>query len=378
MTCIGRAALYLGPTLAALAIAPAFVRADGGAPVRIRDVRVGEHAGFERLVVELDSAAEVVWENGPEQGEESFYIAAAPAQASRVIVTALPRVGTVSVTAMKGGAHVAIEPRARRVRAYMLTDPPRLVVDFAPLAQGDFKAPAGSRALEPARTIGPLVVEPEPMPEPMPEPEPAPPVESKAEPEAPTLETPPPLTPPSEPEPELAAEPTAAPELAPAAEPTAPPAPEIATPPAPEIVTTPAAEISPPPTAEVTTPPAPAPVTHSPDEAFPYGLALAGLVGLALAIAAAVAFVRGRAARTEEEISEFRPDDDLPSASRSDEITRAEILAAGDTEGLLAKRLDEEVRARFELEQRFAHANEELKVLRDRLHRLERRRESSS
>jgi hypothetical protein len=45
---------------------------------------------------------------------------------------------------------------------------------------------------------------------------------------------------------------------------------------------------------------------------------------------------------------------------------------------MLEKRLDEEVRARLELEQRFAGANEELKVLRDRLHRLERRREGVS
>ena len=49
---------------------------------------------------------------------------------------------------------------------------------------------------------------------------------------------------------------------------------------------------------------------------------------------------------------------------------------AADAASVLEKRLDDEVRARLELEQRFAQANEELKVLRDRLHRLERRREA--
>jgi hypothetical protein len=94
-------------------------------------------------VIEDDSEAEVAWENGPEKGEESFYIAAAPAKPSRVIVTQLPHVGTISITEMKGGTHVAIEPR-KRVRAYLLNNPP-LVVDFGPAPA--LPAPA-ARALQ--------------------------------------------------------------------------------------------------------------------------------------------------------------------------------------------------------------------------------------
>ena len=46
-------------------------------------------------------------------------------------------------------------------------------------------------------------------------------------------------------------------------------------------------------------------------------------------------------------------DDELP-ATRVDEISPEEILAAGDHEAMLEKRLDDEVRARLELEERFA------------------------
>lgn len=336
MTFKRRAVLIFGPLLAALLVAPVPVRADGGAPARIRDVRVGEHSGFERLVIELDSEVEVVWENGPEPGEESFYIAAAPAQASRVISTQLPHMGTVSITEMKGGTHVAIEPRERRVRAYTMTNPPRLVIDFAAPAQDAFVAPAGARAIEPAQTLGPLVLEPEPESEPAPATEPAPVPEPVPEPTA---------TPEPEPAPKLAEEP---------AKPL--PKPMAATKPA--VV---------------------APEARTPGSGFPYGLALGALLGLALLVAAGVMFARRRAARAEiPPSSDFsEEDDDEIFPTRVDEISPAEILAAGDHEALLEMRLDEEVRARLELEQRFAQANEELKVLRDRLHRLERRREGA-
>ncbi|MBM4337590.1 MAG: hypothetical protein FJ108_17015 [Deltaproteobacteria bacterium] len=325
MMCTKRAALILVVLFASFAIAHEPARADGGAPARIRDVRVGEHSGFERLVIELDGDVEVVWENGPEPGEESFYIAAAPAQASRVISTGLAHVGTVSVTQMKGGTHVAVEPRSRSVRAYTLSNPPRLVVDFAEPGLAKFEAPAGSRALEPAKTLGPLAVEPEPeaVPEPAPTPEPAPVVE------APPVPVPVPA-----------------------------PAPKPAAAPVPSVV----------------------PVTQTPGAPFPYGLVLGALLALAFLIAAGVLLARRRAASAEPSVSALFAEEDEGREtfpSHADEISPAEILPVGDHEALLEKRLDEEVRARLELEQRFASANEELKVLRDRLHRLERRREGA-
>jgi hypothetical protein len=346
--------------LAVLAIVPALARADGRAAVRIRDVRVGEHAGFARLVIELDNPAEVIWENGPAPGEESFYVAAAPAQASRVIVTDLPHVGIVSVTAMKGGAHVAIEPRARRVRAYTLTYPARLVVDFAPPAAEAFEAPVGTRALEPAATLGRLVLEPESEPVPEPAPALAPDPEPAPEPEPPAVETAPAPTPASE----LAAEPE--PE-APLLEPPAPTAEPTGT----------SAALAP--TPDTATLPEPAPASQSPTPPLSYGLALAALLGLVLLIAATVVFTRPRAARSESRFSVFpHHEEDAPAATGVDKISTAGMLAAGEHDGMLRKRLDEEVHARLELEQRFAHARAELKVLRDRLHWLERQREAAS
>ncbi len=355
MTCMKRAVPTLASLVCLATLVTAVARADGGAPVRIRDVRVGEHGGFERLVIELDFEAAIVWENGPERGEESFYIAAAPPQKSRVIVTQLPHIGTISVTEMKGGAHVAVEPRARRVRAYTLANPPRLVVDFAAPAAEAFVAPAGARALEPATTLGPLVLEPEPEPSPPP---------TMAEPEPTPAPTP---------------EPVPVPEPAATVEPTATPGPEATPEPEPEPEPAPAPIAKPAPDAE----PAPAPATaQSTDTGFPYGYALAALFGLALLIAAGVLLARRRRREPIDWLNPSFPPradedmDDLP-ATRVDEISPAEILAAGDQEAMLEKRLDEEVRARLELEQRFASANEELKVLRDRLHRLERRRDAT-
>jgi hypothetical protein len=109
----------------------------------------------------------------------------------------------------------------------------------------------------------------------------------------------------------------------------------------------------------------PAPVAPPPSAPFPFGLALAVLAGVALLIAVVVAFMRRRSAREDEPFSVIPPEEaDELLAPRRDEISPAEILAAGDHEGMLEKRLDEELRARLELEQRFTQANEELRSAR--------------
>jgi hypothetical protein len=375
----------LGPILIALSLCAPIAYADGGAPARIREVRVGSHDGYDRLVIEIDNEVDVLWENGPEPGEESFYIAAAPAQTSRVIKTQLPRMGTVSVTQMKGGTHIAVEPRERTVRAYTLANPPRLVVDFAPPGTTPFTAPADARALEPAKTLGPLVIAPEPGATP-----PAP----EAQPEAKAPE--PGLAPEAKAEAEPAPEDTSLGDAAPppeveplaevAPEPDVEPAPEVAPEPTPSVVEPPAPappKAKPAPTPVPTAKPTPA--AASSESAFPWGLALAALLGLLLLVAAIVFIARRRAAASEPPIVIFPPtedayaaEDDLPEAVPADDILPGEIVAASEHEAALEKRLDEEVRARVELEQRMAGANEELKVLRDRLHRLETRRREGS
>jgi hypothetical protein len=66
--------------------------------------------------------------------------------------------------------------------------------------------------------------------------------------------------------------------------------------------------------------------------------------------------------------------------SRADERTREpEFITAEEIGpeparlGILEKRLDEEVRARMQLEERLIHVTEELKVMRDRMRRSELR-----
>jgi hypothetical protein len=96
-------------------------------------------------------------------------------------------------------------------------------------------------------------------------------------------------------------------------------------------------------------------------------------------VAAIVLIMRRSAAESDSPIVVFPPEgNDDRDATDGDDIWPAQLLSASAHEAALEKRLDDETRARVELEQRFASANEELKVLRDRLHRLERRREGAS
>jgi hypothetical protein len=179
----------------------------------------------------------------------------------------------------------------------------------------------------------------------------------EAAPETPSPETAPPETAP----PETAPPETAAPETAPE------PAPEE-----PKAVAVPAPEPTPPPP-EVTPPPAPMP-PPPPETGFPWGLALGTLAVLAALGGLGAALWRTRAAPELE--APFRPRP-KPTPTGVDEISVDELRGAADATTVLEQRLDEEVRARLALEERLTQAGEELKVLRDRLHRVERRREEA-
>ncbi len=387
-----RRALTFAVTVVALA---AFA---SGAPAqdrpRVRDVRVGAHAGFDRVVIELDGAAEIAWERGPEPLEESFYIDADLGRRERTVRTKLEKVGTVSLKAMRVGTHVSLEPRARRVRAYVLNRPTRLVIDLAPPGPEEFAAPAGVTPLSPATSIGSLKNAVIPQPEPKAEPEPAPEPEPEHEEPAPQpkqAETP--VTPPNPPsgepqegavEGEHGSPPPEAEVAAPAAEVTPePPGPEPAPEPAPAAEVTPPVEVTPP--MEVTPPPpqqaeappevapAPAPAPQAPEDGgFPWLTALGALVA-----AAGVGALGYLALRREAAPILVRS----PGAARApvgaDDISREELRLAADTSEVIEKRLDEEVRARMALEERLGEASEELKVLRDRLNRVERKREEA-
>src|SRR5215475_1915240 len=138
---MGRALSWLVmlATLATLARAAA-----AQSPTILRDVRVGAHESYDRVVIELDGPADIAWERGPESGAESFYVSADPIR-TRTIKTRLPRVGDITVSPMRGGTRVYLEPRERRVRAYLLAKPPRLVIDVAP-AGAEAGAEVGAEA----------------------------------------------------------------------------------------------------------------------------------------------------------------------------------------------------------------------------------------
>ncbi|HTO09511.1 MAG TPA: hypothetical protein VMR86_20845 [Myxococcota bacterium] len=360
-----RRALTLWVTAVALAAPAAFAPAQSRP--HVRDVRVGAHEGYQRVVVELDGSAEIAWQRGPEAGAEKFYLDADLGQRERVIESKLPQVGKIVLRAMRVGTQLELEPRERRLRAYLLAKPTRLVIDVAEPGEGKFEVPAGLTALSPAKSFSPPENAPVPVPEPEPgaEPEPEPkeaassqPAPEAAQPEA-RAETPPEATAPETPPEAAAPEP-------------APPAPELAAEPEPA----PAPE--PPPAAEVTPPAAPPPAPPAQpepahDTGFPWGLALGTLAVLSAVGVLGFAAWRMRPAAPE---APFRPRP-RPTPPGVDAISVDELRSAADPTSVLEQRLDQEVRARLALEERLQQAGEELKVLRDRVHRVERRREDA-
>ena len=61
----------------------------------------------------------------------------------------------------------------------------------------------------------------------------------------------------------------------------------------------------------------------------------------------------------------------------ADDFSDEDVRRAADAASVLEQRLDDEVRARVALEERLAQASEEMKVLRDRLNRVERKRDEA-
>lgn len=367
---MGRALSWLVTLATAATLAATAAAAQ--APTILRDVRVGAHPGYDRVVIELDGSADIAWERGPEPGAESFYLSADPIR-TRTIRTKLARVGDITVAPMRGGTRVYLEPRERRVRAYLLSKPPRLVIDVAPPGDTAFKAPAGVQALAPAIAVS-VKAEPAPArapepkaeaaPKPQPEPTPAPPAEAKPAPAPEAVPAPEPAPAETPPAPQDAApqeaappEPAPAPEPAPEAHPEAPPVPPPEVAPAPQ----PAPEPAP-----------PAPETMPEHEAFPWTPLLAVLLGGA-ALGGVVLAVRARGARPSSRVAAAIATH--VGVTASGDFGEADVRLAADATSWLEQRLDEEVRARLALEERLAQAGEELKVLRDRLYRVERKRE---
>jgi len=164
-----------------------------------------------------------------------------------------------------------------------------------------------------------------------------------------------------------------------------PPAPEDAAPEvtvpseaaAPEPAPEAEAESEPAPEAAAAAPPSPtpevAPEPLPPDSGFPWLLALGTLAVAALVGALGLA-LRKRPAEPAA-LARVGPTRSTPLGVEG--ISSDELRLAADATGVLEQLLDQEVRARVALEERLGEASEELKVLRDRLNRLDRRRDEA-
>ncbi len=339
---------------------------------QIKHVRVGGHKTYDRLVVELSGPAKVSWGTQADPKELVFEIAAKPLL-PQTLATGLRRLGTFRVEKTPEGTRIRLESKPRRTRVFRLTRPERIVIDLADPSSKPFVAPRGTQAI--AQKGTPTVV-------------------AKAPPKAAAK-------PAAKPAAEPAAKPVAKAETKPAPKtererrrsPFAPPTGELidralvskATPPSPEPVK-PAAK---PPTPETKRPASaragaptsrPTPVERPAKTTVPVpaagesplskgqGIWIA-MIALGVMGALGIGFWVWNSQKGGDPAVQ-RPD----TVRGSPVIITQDELRDGPRVELLDKRLDEEVRARMQLEERMQQANEEIKVLRDRLARIERRR----
>jgi hypothetical protein len=343
---------------------------------RIVDVRAGRHRSFDRIVIELDRRAAAFALSAP-PGEAVFELRARALLPHQELPTGFPRMQRVVLEGLVEGTRIHVSSPGGAVRSFLLRDPPRLVIDVADPGVRHFEPPPGTGLVPP---VPPEVVTPRPEPvpevpdvstEPAPEPPEAPAVIPVPE-EAISEETPQPAeeTGPEEPggpveeaPEEVATEAEAeAPELeSPVPASTEPPQEEPTWVPAEPSPVTPALPVPMPPEPR----PSPSPL-RPPQGGWPVVLIWVG--GLLAVAALGLYWMRVRT----------RSDAKTPEARAPESITPEEVLSASDRLDLLEKRIDEEVRARMQLEGRVVQVQEDLKVVRDRVGRIARRGEGAS
>lgn len=327
---------------------------------RVRDVRLGAHRDFDRVVIELDARTRVERRADPAGGGLELWLEAQPALAKQRLETAR-RLGRIDLEAGAGGAYLRVQPREGRTRVFVLERPFRVVVDVAPPSATPLAIPEGAEAI-------PLVeAAPPPPPAPAPAPPPPPAPAAAPTPPPPVAEAPAPSPPPAPAPPEKQPEPTPPPAPEPAEPEPALPATKPAPPAPPEETRAPPPKPTrpvPPPAAKAAERP-PKPALSAWQRWLGQGLAtIAALAGVAALVVFWIALRRRRAAppriHAMEEAMLREPDTIRPT----------EIVGAADRLEIVEKRLDEEARARAALEERVSSLSEELKVLRDRINRL--------
>jgi hypothetical protein len=282
---------------------------------RIADVRVGQHGAYDRIVVELESWVAVRWSS--EAGADVFDLDARPLLRRQLFSTGRRRVGQMTLVASERGARLRLEPKPRRVRAFLLSEPARLVIDVTDPGPGAFEPPARTVALHREET---------------------PAAQAAAPPEPPAGEAPPAVAQSAA----LPAQTAASPELAPAPLEASDAEQDVA-----------AAE--------------PASLAQSvPSRLGSRALLVPLLAGMGLLLLAAGGLALASAQRRPGRRAALAPAGVDPAFDLGSEPLAADRL------DLLEKRLDEEVRARLELEEQLVQAREELGGLRDHLSRLRR------
>ncbi len=357
------------------------VTATTDGPGRIVDIRFGQHADYDRLVIQLEKPVAVT--RPPLRDLQDFVmeLQAKPLLQSQVLETDLKRMGTVSIESTDRGARISFESRPRRVRVFQLENPVRIVVDAADPSPEPFDVPVGTAPVVELSEV----LEPEPVIPPdtanvtdsrgneistaTPEISEAPLVDS-----AETLDTAQAITPdvPVEavPETDIPIEP-----IEEAAAPSVPIEP---------IAIEPLAE------PDFSQPRTSPPSTVWPDEmpatgagphwlpTLRFSMAIAVMLSLSLFGVIALVWFRLRQPRTQAATASGGHGFSAITPSVPETITRSEIIGSSDRVDILEKRIDEEVRARMQLEERLFQTQEELKVLRDRVHRVSRRGEGGA
>ena len=330
---------------------------------RILDVRTGVHESFDRLVLDLDRTVPIRWR---EEGREpaTLLVGATAPFAEQIVGSERARMGQIAIRRRDGETLVELPRGDRRVRVFAIEDPPRLVIDVARPGRGVFAAPSGTVAIHPLEHEPPeedetAAAERVRQLRP-PRPAPAPPGPRDALP----------------PRPEIVGGPTGPSVPAPPAPAPAPAPPSTAAPPGPPdagagppgasapVARVPA-PVPPVPEATPGTAPAPPPPAPEPGAGFPWAWLAAGLL-LAAGVWFAATRLGGRGVSAADE------KEDAASAGSPHTITPAELLGGAERVDILEKRIDEERRARVELEGRVGQLLEEHKVLRDRIARLVR------
>lgn len=150
-----------GRVLAFAVLAGATLGAGQGGPARVVDVRIGEHAGLTRVVIELDTASRHSIERQPEKQGSTLEVRLGARAERRRIVSRSRFVESVSVVPEDGGSVTRIALREPKLEysEMLLDSPPRIVIDVhrpsvarsgakgtaTPLVATSERSPASSR-----------------------------------------------------------------------------------------------------------------------------------------------------------------------------------------------------------------------------------------